>query len=303
VLLSPLLRPSGFDAGRLLPLAPQAGSEGPLETAALLAKWTFVAAWTAYGAEMASTLCAEMRDCACRIPRTMRLSAGVCLVAFSLVPVVVIGTGGPAASSGDPLASFAPLGASLLGGAGRDVMAVMLAAALVLGAQAFVLGSSRTIYQLARDGHLPPVFARTNRRGVPTGSLVCDASVIGLMLLAFGDGVVNVVAAANVPYMVVFILMPIAYLSLSKSPDGDPEAARLPGGFRLVAAALIGFNVVVLTVGGWQWGPQVMTVGAGLALAIVPISWLTRRAAARASTPPRTRKEADWTVVSPTVTS
>jgi amino acid transporter len=89
--------------------------------------------------------------------------------------------------------------------------------------------------------------------------------------------VVDVVAAANVGYLIVFILMPLAYVVLQRQPDGDPRGLRLPGAFRALAIALAAVNAVVLVVGGAQWGPQVVAVGLGVSLLILPMSWATRR--------------------------
>jgi amino acid transporter len=100
--------------------------------------------------------------------------------------------------------------------------------------------------------------------------------VIGVMLLVFGTDVVNVVAAANVGYLIVFIVLPIAYLMLRRHPGGHPGGLRLGRPFVAVAVLLSLFNAVLLVFGGAQWGPQVMFVGLGVSLLIVPISMITR---------------------------
>jgi len=262
VLVGPLVQPSSFDLDRILPLSAPAGTDtSTMAMIGLMAKWVFVAAWAAYGAEMASTLCAEMRNCACELPRTMAVSAVACLLAFGLVPVALLGIVGAERLGEDPLTAFLPAADILFGRGGTTVLGLMLAAALVLGAQAFIIGSSRTIYQISRDGHLPAWFARTNRRGVPIGSIAWDATVIALMLI-------------------VFVLFPLAYLVLRQRNDGDPEGLRLPEWWRFVAMALVAVNAFILVVGGAQWGAQVMLVGLGISLLIVPISWITRRSRA-----------------------
>jgi hypothetical protein len=68
----------------------------------------------------------------------------------------------------------------------------------------------------------------------------------------------------------------MAYIVLSGRRDGSP-GFRLPGGFRAVAAALAFFNALVLVLGGVQWGKEVMLIGVGVSVAIVPIAWLSRR--------------------------
>lgn len=278
VALAPLLAPGSFDLGRIVPLDTAPGvDEGAMGTAALLVKWFFVAAWSAYGAEIASTLCAEVRDCGCHMPRVMTIAASAFLLAFGLVPFGLIGLVGIEHLQQDPLIAFVPAAEAIFGSSGETVIGLLLAAALILGAQAFILSSSRTIYGMASDGHLPAFFRRVNRRGVPVGSLAWDATIITTILLVFGTDVINVVAVANVGYLLVFIILPMAYLVLRHREDGDPSGLRLPSAFRAVAIGLIALNAFVLVVGGVQWGLQVMLVGLGVCLLIIPLSLLTRR--------------------------
>jgi amino acid transporter len=281
LLLMRVLVPGTFKLGWVLTLSLPDGVHSPGHLLALLAKWAFVAAWASYGAEMASTLVAEVHDSNRMMPRVMAMSASITLFAFTVIPIVLIGLLGAAGVSGTPETAFLPPAERTFGDAGRTVVGLMLAAALTLSADAFIVGSSRTIYQLARDGHLPRFFSRVTEHGVPIGSLVCDAVVIAAMLLVFGSNVIDMVAAANISYLIVFILMPIAYLRLRAHPAESSSAFRLAGWARPVAAFLAAFNLVLLLVGGWQWGSRVMMVGVALTLLIIPVSGYTRSRAMR----------------------
>lgn len=276
--LAPLLAPGSFDLGRIFPLDTAPGVEvAGLGVAALFVKWLFVAAWSAYGAEMASTLCAEVRNCGCDMPRALGIASVIFLISFGLVPIGMIGLIGIERLQEESIVAFVPAAETIFGAAGETVIGLLLAAALILGAQAFILGSSRTIYALASDGHMPRFFRRVNRRGVPVGSLAWDAFIITIVLAVFGTNVVDAVAAANVGYLVVFIIMPLAYLVLRKRADGDPDGLRLPHVFRWVAIGLVVVNAFILVVGGVQWGLEVMLVGFGVTSLIVPLSILSRR--------------------------
>ncbi len=97
------------------------------------------------------------------------------------------------------------------------------------------------------------------------------------MLVVFGTSVVDVVAAANFGYLIVFVLMPIAYIVLRRNPAGRPGSFRW-GKFSVWLAVLLSaVNLVILVVGGLQWGLPVVSVGISVSLLIVPISWATRR--------------------------
>lgn len=273
-----LLQPSLIDLSRLTPVTVGGISGGPAWL--LIAKWAFVAAWSAYGAEMASTIVAEMRAGAKEVPRAMFVAAAVGLVGFGLLPFLMVGVVGIGGLGEDPMVAFLPFAEAVWGGAGRTVIGLLLASALILGAQAFIVGSSRTVFQMSRDGYLPRAFAAVNRRQVPIGSLVLDGAVILGLLLFFGTEVVEVVAAANFGYLVVFVIMPIAFLVLQARTVGRRSVRTMA--LAALAVFLLVFNAVLLVVGGSQWGSKVMLIGSVVMLLIIPIALLRRRQDTRA---------------------
>lgn len=285
IMVGPLFRPSTFDLDRVWPIRVPAEAAGdPLHLALIFLKWLFIAAWAAYGAEMASTVVSEIRDATKRISRSLGISSIICIVAFTGVPISLIGTAGGTGGSSEGTAAFDPAARAIFGPAGPAVIGLMLSCAILLGAQVFIIGSSRTIYQMSLDGHLPGVFAKTNRRGAPVGSMFFDILIIVGLLSVFGTDVVDIVAAAGVGYIVVFVLLPLAYLLLRRRSDGSPGAFRLPRQAAGLAVALFLLNLLVLLIGGSLWGVKVMGIGLAVTFAIVPISRLTRRARRRAET-------------------
>lgn len=281
VVVGPVLKPDVLHLSEVFPTTIPADSGDGGSVLGSIVKWAFIASWSAYAAEMASTVCSEIRQPERYMRRVMSTSALICLFAFSVVPIALFAVVGVEGVAKDPFEVFSSAGGAILGGIGRDVCGLGLAAVLILGAEAFIISSSRTIYQMARDGHLPMIFAKINRRGAPVGSIAWDAVVIATMLVVFGTDVVNVVAAANVGYLIVFVLLPIAYLVLRKMPGGRPNAPALSRPWVAVAIGLAVFNAVLLVFGGFQWGLSVMLVGLGITSAIVPISWATRRSRSR----------------------
>lgn len=273
-----LLHPSLIDLDRLTPVA--IGDSHGGAAWLLIAKWTFVAAWSAYGAEMASTIVAEMRAGAEEVPRAMFIAAAVGLAGFGLLPFLMVGVVGIGGLGEDPMVAFLPFAEAIWGSAGRTVIGLLLASALILGAQAFIVGSSRTVFQMSRDGYLPRVFAAVNRRQVPIGSLALDGTVILALLLLFGTDVVEVVAAANFGYLVVFVIMPIAFLTL-QARKADRRSLRNLA-LAALAVFLLAFNAVLLVVGGSQWGDKVLLIGSAVMLLIIPIALLRRRQDTRA---------------------
>lgn len=278
IVLGPVFKPRSFDLSQVLPTTMPSGSRaGFAHHVALVAKWTFVATWSSYAAEMASTVCAEIKRPERVMRRVMSVSAVICLAAFTAVPIALFGVVGAHGVQGDPFEVVARIGGVMLGPAGRIMLELGLAGVLILGAETFIIGSSRTIYQMARDGYLPAGFARTNKRGAPVGSIAWDVAVIGIMLLIFGTNVVSVVAAANFGYLIVFVLMPIAYLVLRKHPGGRLGSFRWGTPMAWLAVVLCVLNALILVAGGLQWGLPVVLIGIGSSLLILPISFVTRR--------------------------
>ena len=281
LLVGLLARPSLLSVDRLIPLTLPEETGGTLTTAGLLIKWTFVAAWSAYGAEMASTVVAEMRDVGATARRAMMASAAVGMAGFGLLPILVFGAVDATEVVEDPAVALRPVAQAVLGPWGGDLLGLMFAAGLVLGAHAFIVGSSRTIYQMSVDGHLPGRFAAVNRFGVPIGSIVWDLAVLVAFLLLYGERVIDMVAAANVAYLIVFVLLPSSYLRLVRR--GRRLSSPLPAsrGLKALAAGLLVFNAVILVLGGLQWGGKIVTSGILVVALVVAASGAYRWRVAR----------------------
>lgn len=240
----------------------------------LLVKWLFVAVWSAYGAELASTVVAELRDSR-EAPRALAAAAGIGLLGFAALPALLVAVAGAPALAGDPAAALLPAARSLYGNAGGTGLALMLAAALIAGAQAYIVGSSRTVFQMARDGLLPRALATVNGRGAPVGGVLLDATLIAVMLVAFGTKVLAIVAAANVAYLAVMAIMPLGYLMAGA--ELAPGTSRSGRAKRLLAVGLCAGNTALLVLGSALWGTRVALVGAGLLAGVVPLKLMQRR--------------------------
>jgi amino acid transporter len=242
----------------------------------LLAKWTFVATWSSYGGEMATTLVGGLDDRRRNIPRVLAVSGLLTFVAFAVVPVALIANVGADALGADPYVVFLTAARGTFGSAGTTVISIMLIAALLSGGQLFIISSSRALYEMSKNGLTLQVFSRLNTHGVPVGSVGWDALVTLGLLAVFRQDIVNVVAAANVSYLVVFVLVPAAYLVVRRR-----ERRRLMDG---VACTVLVLNLILLVVGGFQWGATVVGVGVGLMIASMPFYIHRQRSVRRVET-------------------
>lgn len=280
LLIAPLFEPSLFHADYVSPPRLPVGHGS---TASLIIKWLFVAAWSAYGAEMSSTIFAESRVAQRVIVRSMMIAGLACLAAFTIVPFVMTGIVGAAGLGSDPSVVFLVPARVVLGSAGAKITGLMLAGTLAVGAQAYIISSSRTLYQMSRDGYMPRFVSRVNRFGAPYGGIFFDAAVIALLIGIFGTNVINVVAAANVGYLVVFIILPLAFVvvRLRRSHAGGDFA--LSPLLTPVAVVFAVANAALLVVGGILWGVKIWLTGAVVLLVIFPLVLVRRWEDARAA--------------------
>ena len=276
ILAAPLVRAGAWHWQNFTPLLPHRGNASA-STPALLVKWAFVAAWSSYGAEMVATMTGELRDPRRDIPRAIGLTAAVTLAAFAIVPAVLVGTIGSGGLANDPYVVFLTAARATFGGIGSQLVAVMLIAALILSAQLFVISSSRALHQMSRDGVSLQMYRRVNRHGAPSGSVAWDALVTLALLAIFRDDVVDVVACANVGYLLVFVLLPLAFILVRRGAGGGHQGFTLPPFMVAVASLTLVVNLVLLVAGGSQWGPGVMAVGLLLVLTFVPFHVHARR--------------------------
>jgi amino acid transporter len=276
ILAAPLFRPMLWHGAHFSPLLPDGLGWSSGATWALLAKWAFVAVWSSYGAEMVATIVGELRDPRRDVPRAIGAASAATTLAFVLVPVVLLGIIGVEGLTHDPYVAFLTAAQAIFGAGGATLVAVMLIAALILGAEVFIISSSRALYQLSKDGLAMQGYGRLNRHGVPVGSVAWDAAITLLLLAIFRSDIVRVVAAANVGYLVVFILLPLAYVLVRRRAQARAPF-QLPAVFVPVALAIAAFNAILFMVGGFQWGVEVMGIGVALTLTFLPFYLLRGR--------------------------
>jgi amino acid transporter len=212
----------------------------------------------------------ELREPKKSIPKAVGLAATATLLAFVVVPTVMVAIVGAARLGEDPYVVFLTATKEIFGNFGTSIVSLMLFAALVLGAQLFVISSSRALYQMGKDGLTLKSYTKLNKHGVPVGSVGWDAVVTLSLLVIFHENIVNIVAAANVGYLLVFVLLPIAYVLVRTRRDQVNGTFNLPRFMIPVSLFIFIFNSILLVVGGMQWGLWVMGVGLFLVLTFLP---------------------------------
>ncbi len=254
IALSPIYRAHLFSWANILPFVPLKGSWTSGASWLLMIKWAFIAAWSSYAFESASTVVAELKDPHRDAPKAMVAASIVGMFAYGIVPLVMLGIVGVETLSKDPSIAFLPAAAAIFGKTGASVVVIMLVAALLLGAQTAIIGSSRTVYEMSKDGTMIKQFGHLNPFGVPDRGMVWDCLITLLLLVVFKDNVINMVGASTVGYMMVWMILPIAYILLRRDPSHANRPFKLPAIFIPLAAVFAVFNAILLFVGGFQWG-------------------------------------------------
>jgi amino acid transporter len=278
----------GFDPARLLPFSPPGGWTSRQGLVALTGA-LFIAGWSAYGSELALSYGAEYRCGTRTAANAAVLVALASVVAYTVIPLVMLGVLGTTRVAQDPAVGLAPLAHLAVGGEVQWVVG-LLAIALVLGLNMVMLSSSRGLYQMARSGDAWSALGRLNRRGVPANALRFDLAV-NLALLAvslvIGGGrtasiPIVLLAASSVGYFTSICLALVAVWLNHARPGAEaaPDRLVLRDGMIRGALALAVLNAALLAFAGFAWGWD--HVGLGVAVIIGAMIGFTRRRAWRA---------------------
>lgn len=239
-----------------VPFVPLSGS-WDLSGWTLMAGGLFLAAWSAYAFETSICYTAEFRNPGRDTVRAI-LSAGLaCLVIYTLVPFAFQGVLGvqrllePGIVDGDGVGQAMT---EIVGGGPvvANLLIVMLVLALLLTIMTTMAGSSRTLYQGARDGWLPRYLARANKHGAPTRAMWTDL-VFNLVLLLFSD-TVFILAASTVCYMIFnFLNLNAGWMHRVDNAEA-PRAYRAPTPLLVAGTVLAFVNALLLGWGASVWG-------------------------------------------------
>ena len=275
IILSPVFLPHLFHASNLFPFKPLNGSWHSHASWMLMFKWMFVALWAAYGIESASTTIAEFKDPHKDAPKAMTAASIGGFIAYGVLPFVMLGIVGVSVLTKDASVAFLPAAEAIFGHAGGVIVSIMLIMALLLGVQSTIIGSSRSMYQMTQDGQMIKQFGVINKFGVPVGSMFVDMVVTLVMLFIFQGNVVSLIAASNVGYLLLWLLLLPAYVILRLTQPNTVRSFKLPSIFVPIAVALTLFNAFIFFVGGFQWDATPVTTihpfGHTIDLLVMPI--------------------------------
>lgn len=212
-----------------------------------------VTLWSYMGWDNAATVAQEVKDPQRNYPRAMIVSVGLVAVTY-LLPLLAVGLAGLGA------AQFST-------GAWTDAAHVLvgpwLGLAVVIGGMISGVGMfnplmmsyARVPYAIAKDGLLPRVLSRENRRGVPVAALVACA-VLWATALRFSFE--RLISIDLVLYGASLLLEFVALAVLRRREPDLHRPFRIPGGFAGTVAAGIG---PALLIGFALWAARDERIG------------------------------------------
>ncbi|SFS38596.1 amino acid permease [Saccharopolyspora flava] len=209
---------TAFNSGNLTPFAP-AGVAG-ISVGASAVFFSFI------GFDAASTAGEEARNPKRDLPRAIILSLVIVTAIYVLVAFAAVGAVG-AGALGE---SDASLATALRMVTGQGWPAVVLALGAVIAIASVVLtvlyGQTRILVSMSRDGLVPPVLARVNRRAVPARNTL----LVGVLVAVLAAVVpLNQLAeATSIGTLVAFGLVNIGVVVLRRTRPELPRSFRTP---------------------------------------------------------------------------
>ncbi|RFU84264.1 amino acid permease [Streptomyces triticagri] len=184
------------------------------------------------GFDAASTAGEEAKNPQRDLPRAIMLSLVIVTGLYVLVAAVAIGAR-PWQEFGDSEAALASIMREVTG---QGFWAVILAAGAVIAIASVVLtvlyGQTRVLFAMARDGLVPKVFARVDRRtGVPRANTVLVSLFCGVLAAAVPLG--QLADATSIGTLFAFALVNVAVVVLRRN---RPDMAR---GFKVPLSPLV----------------------------------------------------------------
>ena len=144
--------------------------------------------------EAATCHAGETVDPARNVPRAMFAAASSAAIYFVVLPLIWLGTFGPAALGRDLAAELGPVFAPWFGAGAKALALGFMVFNMLCGTLQPLAGASRTLAQLADDGIFPRFLGRRSTRDVPwVATLVTAAAAIAFLFI--GDPIWLIAAA------------------------------------------------------------------------------------------------------------
>ncbi len=241
----------------------------------------YIAAWSTYAFETAVCYTRELKDPRRDTFRAIFYSGLLCSVFFFLIPFSFQGVLGQEGMLADGIVDGTGIGEALgnmIGGGPviTQIFVILMIMALFLAIMTAMAGSSRTLYQGARDGWLPKYLGEVNSHGAPSKAMWTDVAfnVFLLALASDAGGYFYVLAISNVGYIMFnFLNLNAGWIHRVDSAHMD-RPWKAPTWLIGLNTCLAFVNALFLGAGAKVWGYEnALWSGVIFASLIFPVFW------------------------------
>ncbi len=218
--------------------------------------YAFLLSWNVIAMEAAACYIGETAHPDRDAKIAMNLEGGYGVFIYTMVPIAFIVVLGAKAlsdpSQADPKTIFVNFAGKVFPGVGGEflnwVIAAMLIVALALSALNAIMGTGRSLYQMALDGEFPLWFTKVNDHGVPARAMAFN--VVCSLIVVLAGGAVEIYSFSNVGYVASFIPVLIGYYLLRQDQPNLRRPFKLPEYMKYVALAVAAIYFVFWLFGG-----------------------------------------------------
>nr|WP_245646101.1 amino acid permease [Nocardiopsis trehalosi] len=216
------------------------------------------------GFDAASTAGEEARDPQRDLPRAILLSMVVVTALYCLVAFVAVGAL-PWTEFADSEATLAHI---LTVVTGTPVWSVVFAAGAVVAIASVVLvvlyGQTRILFAMSRDGLIPRVFSRVDRRGIPRANTVILTAAVALLAALVPLG--HLADATSIGTLFAFALVNVAVLVLRRTRPDLRRRFRVPLSPVTPLLGVASCGYLMLSMGAATWITFAVWLAVGLAV-------------------------------------
>lgn len=208
-----------------------------------------IAQWSACGWETTAVFGPEYKNPGKDLPKAMIACGFICLAVYVLVATSVFGVLGVDGVISNGYETFIPICESAFGEYGMYIAIILLIAGLIMIIQTAFLGTSRTMYAMAKEDNMPRLFGSTNINGAPVKAMIFQF-IFGMALIPLGSPGM-ILAASSIGFC---LANGIAMLAFIKSRI-DPRFKNLerpwkcPRGWLGIAIGMAFYQLFLLVPG------------------------------------------------------
>ncbi|MCC7247065.1 MAG: APC family permease [Lysobacter sp.] len=225
------------------------------------------------GMETALVPSGELRDPARNVPRAT--IAAIALVVLLYLGLQIVGQGVLGAKlgeSGVPVADTA----GALWGPGRVALLITACVSMAGFMLGNLLGTSRLVFALGRDGYLPRAFGRvTATHRVPLLALITHAGLAWALALGGTFDTLALISGGAICLTYGFVALAAWRAQRIDLRQDDAPPFVLPGGALIPAISLLAMLAITATLNAQEW------TAIGIALALLVATYLVLRAVRR----------------------